>query len=160
MAIATLEKVEKSKIKNWSVIIRDQTKASSKRPKVTFTIWDFCLQLRNIQLLVFSTSCTNNDLIKKWTFLIIQVYKSQQCRGNRITKHESILSRVFFFFISSFQSSYIFRGTQREYSSKPLKQSIFKRVLVFKRWIWAYFISYKFFICSDFLAESLVIQKL
>ena len=98
MAIETLEKVEKSKIKNWSVIIRDQTKASSKRPKVTFTIWDFCLQLRNIQLLVFSTSCTNNDLIKKWTFLIIQVYKSQQCRGNRITKHESILSRVFFFF--------------------------------------------------------------
>ena len=31
------------------------------------------------------------------------------------------------------------RGTQREYSSKPLKHSIVKRVLVFKRWIWAYF---------------------
>ena len=31
------------------------------------------------------------------------------------------------------------RGTQREYSSKPLKHSIGKRVLVFKRWIWAYF---------------------
>ena len=30
-------------------------------------------------------------------------------------------------------------GTQREYSSKPLKHSIVKRVLVFKRWIWAYF---------------------
>ena len=27
------------------------------------------------------------------------------------------------------------RGTQREYSSKPLKHSIVKRVLVFKRWI-------------------------
>ena len=32
-----------------------------------------------------------------------------------------------------------FRGTQREYSSKPLKNSIVKRVLVFKRWIWTYF---------------------
>ena len=31
------------------------------------------------------------------------------------------------------------RGTQRKYSSKPLKHSIVKRVLVFKRWIWAYF---------------------
>ena len=31
------------------------------------------------------------------------------------------------------------RGTQREYSSKPLKHSIVKRVLVFKRWILAYF---------------------
>ena len=31
------------------------------------------------------------------------------------------------------------RGTQREYSSKPLKHSIVKRVLVFKQWIWAYF---------------------
>ena len=31
------------------------------------------------------------------------------------------------------------RGTQRENSSKPLKHSIVKRVLVFKRWIWAYF---------------------
>ena len=31
------------------------------------------------------------------------------------------------------------RGTQREYSSKPLKHSIVKRVLVFQRWIWAYF---------------------
>ena len=26
-----------------------------------------------------------------------------------------------------------FRGTQREYSSKPLKHSIFERILVFKR---------------------------
>ena len=31
------------------------------------------------------------------------------------------------------------RGTQRQYSSKPLKNSIVKRALVFKRWIWAYF---------------------
>ena len=31
------------------------------------------------------------------------------------------------------------RGTQREYSSKPLKHSFVKRVLVFKQWIWAYF---------------------
>ena len=31
------------------------------------------------------------------------------------------------------------RGTQREYSSKPLKNRIVKRVLVFKRWMWAYF---------------------
>ena len=50
--------------------------------------------------------------------------------------------------------------TLREYSSKPLKHIIVKRVLVFKRWIWAYFIPYKFFICSDFLAENLVIRKL
>ena len=34
---------------------------------------------------------------------------------------------------------YMLRGTQREYSSKPLKHSIVKRVLVFKRWIWVYF---------------------
>ena len=33
----------------------------------------------------------------------------------------------------------IFRGTQREYSSKPLKHSIVKRILVFKRQIQAYF---------------------
>ena len=32
-----------------------------------------------------------------------------------------------------------YRATQREYSSKPLKHSIVKRVLVFKQWIWAYF---------------------
>ena len=31
------------------------------------------------------------------------------------------------------------RGTQREYSSKPLKHGIIKRILVFKHWIWAYF---------------------
>ena len=31
------------------------------------------------------------------------------------------------------------RGTQREYSSKQLKHSIVKGILVFKRWIWAYF---------------------
>ena len=52
------------------------------------------------------------------------------------------------------------RGTQREHSSKPLKHSIVKRVLVLKRWIWAYFFPYKFFICSDFLAENLVIRTL
>ena len=28
---------------------------------------------------------------------------------------------------------FYFRGTQREYSSKPLKHSIVKRILVFKR---------------------------
>ena len=33
----------------------------------------------------------------------------------------------------------IFRGTQREYSSKPLKHSIVKRILVFERQIQAYF---------------------
>ena len=54
----------------------------------------------------------------------------------------------------------VIRGTQRGYSSKPLKHSIVKRVLVFKQWIWAYFYPYKFFICSDFVAESLVIRKL
>ena len=30
-------------------------------------------------------------------------------------------------------SFFIFRGTQREYSSKPLKRGIVKRILVFKR---------------------------
>ena len=49
------------------------------------------------------------------------------------------------------------RGTQRECSSKPLKHRIVKRILVFKRQIQAYFY---IFICSDFSAESLVIQKL
>ena len=33
----------------------------------------------------------------------------------------------------------IFRGTQREHSSKPLKHSIVKRILVFERQIQAYF---------------------
>ena len=37
------------------------------------------------------------------------------------------------------KSVVVVRGTQREYSSKPLKHSIVKRVLVFKQWIWAYF---------------------
>ena len=45
------------------------------------------------------------------------------------------------------------RGTQREYSSKPLKHSIVQRR---HRHIC---IPPKFFICSDFLAESLVIRK-
>ena len=31
------------------------------------------------------------------------------------------------------ESSSLIRGTQREYSSKPLKHSIVKRILVFKR---------------------------
>ena len=34
---------------------------------------------------------------------------------------------------STFYSSSIFRGTQREYSSKPRKHGIFERILVFKR---------------------------
>ena len=37
------------------------------------------------------------------------------------------------------------RGTQREYSSKPLKHSIVKRTLVSKRYIWAYFYPLKIF---------------
>ena len=37
------------------------------------------------------------------------------------------------------------RGTQREYSSKPLKHSIVKRILVFKQWICAYFYPLKIF---------------
>ena len=54
----------------------------------------------------------------------------------------------------------VIRGTQREYTSKPLKHSIVKRVLVFINGGYGHiFIPYKFFICSDFLAESLVIRK-
>ena len=45
------------------------------------------------------------------------------------------------------------RGTQREYTSKPLKHYFNGRY----RHI---FIPSKFFVCSDFLAESLVIRKL
>ena len=37
------------------------------------------------------------------------------------------------------------RGTQRKYSSKPLKHSIVKRILVFKRQIQAYFYPLKIF---------------
>ena len=33
----------------------------------------------------------------------------------------------------TFPQKHLIRGTQREYSSKPLKRSIVKRVLVFKR---------------------------
>ena len=36
-------------------------------------------------------------------------------------------------FSDFYQAGYYDRGTQREYSSKPLKHSIVKRVLVFKR---------------------------
>ena len=52
------------------------------------------------------------------------------------------------------------RGTQREYSSKPLKHSIVKRILVFKRQIQTYFYPLKIFYLLDFLVESLVIRKL
>ena len=34
---------------------------------------------------------------------------------------------------SAVQEIKVFRGTQQEYSSKPLKHSIVKRILVFKR---------------------------
>ena len=53
-----------------------------------------------------------------------------------------------------------FRGTQREYSSKPLKHGIVKRVLYLNGGYGHIFIPYKLFICSDFLAEILVILKL
>ena len=39
-----------------------------------------------------------------------------------------------------------YRGTQRQYSSKPLKHSIVKRILVFERQIQTYFYLYIFFI--------------
>ena len=37
------------------------------------------------------------------------------------------------------------RGTQQEYSSKPLIYSIVEHILVFKRWIQAYFYPLKIF---------------
>ena len=46
----------------------------------------------------------------------------------------------------------VFRGTQREYSSKPLKHSIVKRILVLNGKYKHIFIPYNFFIRSDFLA--------
>ena len=46
----------------------------------------------------------------------------------------------------------VFRGTHREYSSKPLKHSIVERILVFFSRYRHIFIPKKFFICSDFLA--------
>ena len=49
---------------------------------------------------------------------------------------------------------------ERENSSKPLEHSIVKCILVFKLYIQAYFCPLKILICSDFLAESLVIRKL
>ena len=65
---------------------------------------------------------------------------------------------VLYTFLSCFERFFYVRGTQRKDSSKPLKHSIVKRILV--RQIWAYFIPKKFFICSDYLAESLVIRRL
>ena len=56
--------------------------------------------------------------------------------------------------------NYLYRGSQREYSSKTLKHSIAKRILVLISRYRHIFIPWKFFICSDFLAESLVIRKL
>ena len=38
-------------------------------------------------------------------------------------------------FILLYSAAILVRGTQREHSSKPLKHSIVKRVLAFKRWI-------------------------
>ena len=45
-----------------------------------------------------------------------------------------------------------FRGTHREYSSKPLKHIIVERILVFFSRYRHIFIPPNFFICSDFLA--------
>ena len=45
----------------------------------------------------------------------------------------------------TYSFTYFFRGTQREYSSKPLKHSIVERILVFKRQIQAYFYPLKIF---------------
>jgi len=41
--------------------------------------------------------------------------------------------RIGTFFAILYNCDIITRGTQREDSSKPLKRSIFKRILVFKR---------------------------
>ena len=68
-----------------------------------------------------------------------------------------------YIFLSIHQVSIVIQltgGTQREYSSRPLKNDIVKRVLVFNGGYGHIFIPYKFFICSDFLAEGLVIRKL
>ena len=66
--------------------------------------------------------------------------------------------------MNSFQREYVFeawcRGTQREYSSNHLNialLNVFQYLNGRHRHI---FIPQKFFICSDFLAESLVIRKL
>ena len=45
-----------------------------------------------------------------------------------ITSGKTLANFIKFYFQAQF-----FRGTQREYSSKPLKHSIIKRILVFKR---------------------------
>ena len=53
--------------------------------------------------------------------------------------HEEGVTTVCYAYEDFYGDKALYRGTQREYSSKPLKHSIVKRVLVFKRWIWAYF---------------------
>ena len=53
--------------------------------------------------------------------------------------HEEGVTTVCYAYEDFYGDKALYRGTQREYSSKPLKHSIVKRVLVLKRWIWAYF---------------------
>ena len=59
-----------------------------------------------------------------------------------------------------FHVALFIRGTQRQYSSKPLQHSIVKRILGFKRQIQAYFYPLRIFHLFGFLAESLLIRKL
>ena len=68
-----------------------------------------------------------------------------------LLKHStgSVMWQMYVGFCSelSYQQSFqtLNRGTQREYSSKPLKHSIVKRILVLKRQIQAYFYPLKIF---------------
>ena len=73
---------------------------------------------------------------------------------------------TFYCKITVWRSKYcleISQGRPREYSSKPLKHIIVERTnfsIILKGRYSHIFFSQKFFICSDFLAESLVTRKL
>ena len=66
----------------------------------------------------------------------------------------------FQFLVSLFNIKYNIQGHPTRIQFKTTQHSIVERILVFKRQIQAYFYPLKLFICSDFLAESLVIRKL
>ena len=96
-----------------------------------------------LQLLIIKRKCPQKRINK----LIISLYPVQL--------HGAL---ILFLFLRSRKATV--RGTQRENSSKPLQHSIFECILVVKRRYKHIFVPYKFFICSDFLAESLYDPKI
>ena len=123
-------------------------------------IYKFYVQFRDLQRII---SYSNNSVKLKQTKLSTQPHqppgsKSSSSGSNSILgsfrligrskSHNEVRTvshipyRVLF---SRGDKRRRFRGTQRGYSSKPLKHSIVKRILVFRRQIQAYFYSLKIF---------------